>query len=78
MDVAQKFPLTNNDLAVLGMGAQVRFPATFEEFWELLDEAEYNVEYYNQEIIATMSYETDVYADIATQMSYLCCCPYSD
>lgn len=71
MDVAQKFPLTNNDLAVLGMGAQVRFPATFEEFWELLDEAEYNVEYYNQEIIATMSYETDVHADIATQMSYL-------
>ncbi len=71
MDVAQKFPLTNNDLAALGKGAEVRFPATFEEFWELLDEAEYKVEYYNQEIIASMRYETDVHADIATQMSHL-------
>lgn len=52
-------------------GASVRFPASFEEFWELLGEAEYNVEYFNQEIIASMSYETDIHADLATQMSYL-------
>ena len=70
MDAALKFPLTNEELAALG-GGEVRFPATFEEFWELLGEAEYNVEYYNHEIIATMSYETDVHTDIATQVSHL-------
>lgn len=71
MDAALKFPLTNEELAVLAGGGVVRFPATFEEFWELIGEAEYNVEYYNHEIIATMSYETDVHTDIATQMSHL-------
>lgn len=71
MDATLKFPLTNEELAAMCDGAEVRFPATFEEFWELLGEAEYNVEYYNQEIIATMSYETDVHTDIATQVSHL-------
>lgn len=71
MDATLKFPLTNKDLATLGGGAEVHFPATFDEFWDLLGEAEYNVEYYNHEIIATMSYETDVHTDIATQMSHL-------
>lgn len=71
MDTGLKFPLTNVELGALANGAEMRFPATFDEFWDLLAEAEYNVEYFNQEIIASMSYETDVHTDLATQMSHL-------
>lgn len=71
MGTSVKFPVTNQELFAIAEGAPVRFPASFEEFWELLGEAEYNVEYLNQEIIASMSYETDIHADLATQMSHL-------
>ncbi len=71
MSTTVKFPVTNQELLAVAGGAPVRFPASFEEFWELLGEAEYKVEYLNQEIIASMSYETDIYADLATQMSHL-------
>lgn len=71
MDAALKFLQTNEELAALGKGHEVRFAATFDDFWELLGTAEYNVEYFNHEIIATMSYETDVHTDITTQMSHL-------
>ncbi|MFN4256632.1 MAG: Uma2 family endonuclease [Saprospiraceae bacterium] len=67
-----KFPTTNAELSELaGPTGMVRFPASFDEFWELLAEAEFNVEYFEEEIVATMSYETDLHSDIATQISYL-------
>lgn len=67
-----KFPTTNAELAELaGPTGTVRFPASFDEFWELLAEAEFNVEYFDQEIIATMSYETDIHSTIQTQMVFL-------
>jgi Uma2 family endonuclease len=71
MSATLKFPVTNQELHAIAGGDIVRFPASLEEFWELLEEAEYNVEYLNQEIIASMSYETDVHTDLATQMSHL-------
>ena len=67
-----KFPTTNAELAALaGPTGMVRFRASFDDFWELLAEAEFNVEYFEDEIIATMSYETDIHSPIQTQMIYL-------
>lgn len=72
MTATATFPLTNSDLAEMaGPSGQVRFPASFDEFWGVLGDAEFNVEYFDHEIIATMSYETDFHSAIATQVSYL-------
>lgn len=71
MEVTAKFPLTNLELAELGGGKQLRFPASFEEYWELLAEAEYRADYFDHEIIATMSYEADLHSHFATQMTRL-------
>jgi len=38
MDVATKFPLTRAELSDISTGL-VRFPATWEEFWEVLEHA---------------------------------------
>ena len=70
MDVIAKFPLTHLELLEMGHGELVRFPATFNEYWELLGEAEYRVDFYNNEIIA-MSHEPDLHSEIVTQMSHL-------
>lgn len=72
MTATATFPLTNSDLAEMaGPSGQVRFPASFDEFGGGLGDAEFNVEYFDHEIIATMSYETDFHSAIATQVSYL-------
>ena len=71
MAVAAKFPLTYLELAEFGQGkAIVRFPATMEEYWELLAQAEYRADFYQNEIIA-MSYEPDVHSRITNWMSHL-------
>ena len=59
MATTTKFPRTNQELYDLGGGQPVRFPGTEEEYWALLEEAEYRVDFYNNEIIAAMSYESD-------------------
>lgn len=71
MEVAVKFPLTNQELFEVSRGETARFPASRDEFWELLEEAEYRVDYFDHEIIANMSYESDKHSDITTEMSYL-------
>lgn len=71
MTTSIKFPLTNQELYDLAQGAIVRFPATFEEYWELLEEAEYRADYYNHEIIATMSYESQNHSDLTSRLSHL-------
>lgn len=50
MATTTKFPRTNQELYNLGGGQPVRFPGTEEE---------YRVDFYNNEIIAAMSYESD-------------------
>jgi len=70
MDIGIKFPLTRLELADIGGPGLVRFPATFDEYWELLEEAEYTADFYQNEIIA-MSYETDLHSDIVTECLHI-------
>lgn len=71
MAVVTKFPLTYQELAEFAPGKTVvRFPATFDEYWELLMQAEYRADFYQNEIIA-MSYESDFHSLITNQMSFL-------
>ena len=71
MSPAIKFPLTNQELFDLAKGEIARFPATFEEYWELLEAAEYRVDYVDHEIIATISYETEEHSMVTTRLSHL-------
>ena len=66
-----KFPLTNQELAALGKGALVRIPATWDEYWEVLTSAEYRADFYNDEIIASMSYEGEIHSLLATRLTIL-------
>ena len=71
MSATVKFPLSNLELFDLAKGEIVRFPATFEEYWELLEAAEYKVDYFDHEIIASMSYESENHSILASRLSYL-------
>ncbi len=71
MATTTRFPRTNEELHELGGGQPVRFPGTEEEYWALLEEAEYRVDFYNNEIIAAMSYESDVHSDITNKLMFL-------
>ncbi|MCO6490509.1 MAG: Uma2 family endonuclease [Phaeodactylibacter sp.] len=71
MSTTVKFPRTNQELANLGGGQPVRFPGTEEEYWILLEEADYRVDFYNQEIIACMSYESDEHSAITSRINFL-------
>jgi Uma2 family endonuclease len=71
MTTSIKFPLTNQELYDLAQGAIVRFPATFEEYWELLEEAGYRADYYNHEIIATMSYESEDHSSLMAELLHV-------
>ena len=64
-----KFPLTNQELAEIGKGNLVRLPATWSEYWAILATAEYRADYYNNEIIASMSYEGDIHSMIAARFN---------
>lgn len=66
MTATGTFPITATERAELGSGL-VSFPATFDEFWQLLAAAEYRLEYQNGEII-TMSYETDPHSILVSEM----------
>lgn len=70
MDTGVKYPLTRSELADIGGAGPVRFPATFEEYWNVLQEAEYTADYYKNEIIAT-SYETDLHSELVTECLHL-------
>lgn len=58
-----KFPITHAELIQLGDGEIVRFPATFSEYWELLEEAHYKADYSENQIVA-MSYESNAHSKI--------------
>ena len=57
MQAITKLPPTRDERST--MEEEVRFPASFEEYWEALEECEYRVEYHDGEIITFMSYATD-------------------
>lgn len=72
MSSTVKFPLTNPELADAGGDKEpLFFPATWEEYWELLAEAEYRVDYYDHQIVASMSYESDLHSHFATRLTTL-------
>ena len=72
MSSTVKFPLTNLELAEAGGDkGPVFFPASFAEYWELLAEAEYRVDYYDHQIIASMSYESDLHSHFASELGFL-------
>ena len=66
MGIALKFPTTLQERIAFGP-AIVRFPGTWDEYWELAESAEYNVEFQNNEILA-MSYESDPHSRIAASV----------
>lgn len=70
MGAGVKFPLTRQELFDFGGPGLVRFPATFDEYWELLEEAEYRADFYQNEIIA-MSYETDLHSDMVAECLHI-------
>jgi Uma2 family endonuclease len=65
-----QFPKTNKELADLKKGPIVRFPANEEEYWALAEESELRLDFYNNEIIASMSYESDVHSDIVNNLMF--------
>ncbi len=70
MGAGVKFPLTRKELFELGGPGLVRFPATFDEYWDLLEAAEYRADFYQNEIIA-MSYETDLHSDMVAECLHI-------
>jgi Uma2 family endonuclease len=66
------FPLTNNDLATLvDTDGFYRFPASWDDYWQLLADADYRADYYDDHIIATMSYESDIHSNVAGRFNTL-------
>ncbi len=65
------FPRTNAELAELGQGSTVRFPGTEAEYWMLAEESELRLDFFKNEIIASMSYESDVHSAITSRINYL-------
>ena len=57
MEVATQVPLTLKER--LHLGTELRVPASWEEFLELLPQCEYRVEYYGGEIVSIMGQASD-------------------
>ena len=71
MGTHAKFPLTHDELLpMLDSEGFARFPATFAEYWDVLEHAEYRADFYQNEIIATMSYEADLHSRIVTRLLF--------
>ncbi len=69
MATQTKFPLRRSELADIGTGL-VRFPASFAEYWTLVEQAEYRADYLKNEMI-TMSYESNLHSKIVSEMMWL-------
>ncbi len=57
MEVLHKIPLTLDER--IPYGPELRIPASWDEFLEMLEECEYRIEYDEGEIISFMGYATD-------------------
>jgi Uma2 family endonuclease len=74
-----KYPLTNADLTELAdEDGFYRFPASLDEYWQVLADAEYRADYFDHQIIATMSYESDIHSRLATEFSFILRLIYRD
>ena len=57
MEVLTKLPPTLAER--LELEDEIRYPASFDEFWETLEECQYKVEYHNGQIVSIMSYASN-------------------
>jgi Uma2 family endonuclease len=65
-----KTPLTNDDLLpLLDADGFYRFGGSLDDYWQLLSEATYQADYYDHQIITTMSYESDNHSHIAARFT---------
>lgn len=63
-------PLTNEELSKADEPLPLRYPASEAEYWSVVQEAEYRADYYRGEIIASMSYESEDHAAIASRLNF--------
>ncbi|TAF96258.1 MAG: Uma2 family endonuclease [Cytophagia bacterium] len=74
-----KWPRTNQELAeLMGADEQFVFSATLAEYWNLLSEVQYRADYFNSQIIATMSYENDIHSHLAAEFGFILKTIYRD
>lgn len=79
MVAAEHPPLTNAALTDrVDANGFYRFPASLTEYWELLAEVDYRVDYYDHHIIAAVSYESDIHSRITNRIAHLLFDLYSD
>ncbi|MCC6723343.1 MAG: Uma2 family endonuclease [Saprospiraceae bacterium] len=69
MEVAVKMPITLKER--LEMGEELRIPASWEEFLDMLEECEYRIEYDEHEIISFMGYGTQNHEKIIIKLGQL-------
>ena len=63
-------PLTNEELSKTDKPLPLRYPASEAEYWSVAQEAEYRADYYRGEIIASISYESEDHAAIASRLNF--------
>ncbi len=68
--VIAAMPLTNEELSKTDKPLPLRYPASEAEYWSVAQEAEYRADYYRGEIIASMSYESEDHAAIASRLNF--------
>jgi len=68
MDTTTSIPLTNQELTQTDW--PLRIKATEAEYWGLLEKAEYRADYFQGEIVATMSYESEIHSEIVTELMF--------
>ncbi|MBC8154140.1 MAG: Uma2 family endonuclease [Bacteroidetes bacterium] len=67
--VAQKLPVTFDEREP--GPDELRVPATLDEYWELVEEVDYAIEYLNGEIISFMGQASDVHETLFARLIYL-------
>ncbi|TAK35948.1 MAG: Uma2 family endonuclease [Saprospiraceae bacterium] len=69
MEIISKVPVTLTER--LEYGEELRIPASWDEFLDLLEECEYRIEYDEGEIISFMGYAIDLHEKLAIKIGHL-------
>lgn len=68
--VLSKLPFTYEALIKVAGKELIRVPASFDEYWHFIGQAEFRADFYQNEIIA-MSYENEHHSEIMMDFTYL-------
>ncbi len=68
--ILSKLPLTYEELVKLAGNELVRVPASFDEYWHFIGQAEFRADFYQNEII-TISYENEHHSEIMMDFAFL-------